>query len=136
MPREEALADIDDAWAAVQAQLKKFAESIEEFRTIKVRTMISDFEVVTRPDSNGQERVVDVQFTAGNGAKGLVTKIDMLQGDITHGRSPGLPPTDEAALKQTHIEHVQLGQKIFTDNIRFVADTVERFARRRNAPEE
>ena len=130
------MADIDDAWTAVQAQLKKFAEAIEEFRTIKVRTMISDFEIVTRPDSTGTERVVDIQFAAGNAAKGLVTKIDMLQGDVTHGRSPGLVPSDEAALKQTHIEHVQLGQKIFTDNIRFVADTVERFARRRNAPEE
>ena len=130
------MAEIDDAWAVVQNKLKKFAEAIEEFRTIKVRTMISDFEVVTEMDASGQERVKDVQLATGANAKGLVTKIDMLQGDIAHGRSPGLPAEDEAALKETHLEHVKLGQKIFTDNIRFVADTIERFARRRNAPEE
>jgi hypothetical protein len=130
------LPEIDDAWTTVQAKLKKFAEAIEEFRTIKVRTMISDFDIVTKPDSDGQDRVVDIQFAAGNAAKGLVTRIDMLQGDISHGRSPGLAAEDEAALRQTHLDHVQLGQKIFTDNIRFIADTVERFARRRNAPEE
>ena len=101
-----------------------------------MRTLISDFELVTAPDASGQERVVDIQFAGGNAAKGLVTKIDMLQGDITHGRSAGLSPTDEAALNQTHLEHVRLGQKIFTDNIRFVAETVERFVHRRNAPEE
>ncbi|MBM9594463.1 hypothetical protein JM664_08045 [Rhodobacteraceae bacterium MCCB 386] len=133
---ERELAEIDDAWAVVQSKLKKFAEAIDEFRTIKVRTMISEFEVVTQKDSDGRERVTDVQLATGTNAKGLVTKIDMLQGDISHGRSPGLSPEDEAALSETHLEHVKLGQKIFTDNIRFVADTVERFARRRNAPEE
>jgi hypothetical protein len=130
------LAEIDEAWQTVQTQLKKFAEAIGEFRTIKVRTLVSDFEIVTEQDSKGQERVVDVQLVAGNAAKGLLTNIDMLQGDITHGRSTGLTPTEEAALDQTHLEHVKLGQKIFTDNIRFVAETVERFVRRRNAPEE
>ena len=130
------MAEIDEAWQTVQSQLRKFAEAIEEFRTIKVRTMVSDFEVVTRPDASGQERVVDVQFAGGNAAKGLITKIDMLQGDITHGRSPGLSAADEAVLNQTHLEHVRLGQKIFTDNVRFVAETVERFVHRRDAREE
>lgn len=136
LPTEGVLAEIDDAWTTIQNKLKKFAEAIEEFRTIKVRTMISDFDVVTETDSDGNVRVKDVQLATGANAKGLVTKIDMLQGDIAHARSPGLAPEDEAALKETHLEHVKLGQKIFTDNIRFVADTVERFARRRNAPEE
>lgn len=127
------MAEIDDAWATVQNKLKKFAEAIEEFRTIKVRTVISDFEVVTGSDSEGRERVVDIQLGTGGGnePKGLWTRIDMLQGDIAHGRSPGLSEQDEARLREMHSRHVELGQKIFTDNIRFVADTVERFARRR-----
>lgn len=127
------MADIDDAWDTVQAKLKQFAEAIEEFRTIKVRTMVADFEVVERDAADGSKRFFDIQIDNADGAnkpKGLVTRIDMLEGDILHGRSPGLDPTEEARLREIHAQHVELGQRIFSDNIRFIADTIERFRRK------
>ncbi len=131
------MSDIDDAWSTVQAKLKEFADALDDFKTVEVRTMITEMEWMTETDAGGAKKVVGIQPSTDPSAtpKGLVTTIDMMKGDITHDSSPALSDRELARLQKAHAEHVEIGRKIFTDNMRFIAETVERFARGPEAAE-
>lgn len=119
---------IDDAWSAVQDNLKKLADAIGSFRTIEVATTVSDFEVIdNRTDTSPMPDIKIGGGAGGNSAKGLVTRIDMLTGDVLHNRSPNLDEHEAAHLKDIHDKHVELGQHVFKGNITFIADTVKRY---------
>lgn len=130
------MSETDDAWDAVQAKLKTLAEALADFRQVKVRTMLTELEWETET-VDGARRVTGIQPAAdpASAPRGLVTTIDMMTGDIAHDASPALSAEELTRLETAHAAHLEIGRKIFADNIRLVADTVQRFARGAGAAE-
>lgn len=120
------MATIDEAWDAVQENLKKLADAIGSFRTVEIATTVSDFTVVDSQSDTSPMPIIQLGV-AGSPAKGLVTRIDMLQGDVLHNRSPDLDDEEAVRLKEIHDRHVALGQQIFQDNITFIVETVKKY---------
>jgi hypothetical protein len=122
---------IQGAWEGFQSILSRLADTLNQLKTVKVTTLAADLQLLTTTDKKSKENIVTgVQPLADptvNKAEGYVTEIDMLEGDIRHFRSKGMQPPLEGQLKEIHAKHVELAQKIFHDNLRFVADTVHRF---------
>ena len=122
---------IQSAWNGVQSILNHLVDSLNRLKTVQVTTLASDLELITQTDpATKQTNVVGVQPLAGASSakvEGLVTEIDMLQGDIRHFRSSEMQPVLESQLKEVHARHVEMAQKIFLDNVKFAADTVHRF---------
>lgn len=122
---------IQKAWEGVQSILSNLVQKLNEFQTVQVSTLSVDLQLITETGKDThQKKVTGVQPLADPKAskvEGLVTEIDMVQGDIRHFRSKKMPPTHEDLLKEVHAKHVEMAQKIFQENIKFVADTVHRF---------
>ena len=124
---------IQKAWNGVQSIFENLVQKLSNLKTVQVSTLSADLQLITEPaNKSNQQIVTGVQPLADPKAakvEGLVTEIDMLQGDIRHFRSKKMAPTHETQLKEVHVQHVELAQKIFQENLKFVAETVHRFWR-------
>lgn len=128
------MTETKDPWEAVQKKISQLADALDEFKTVRVQTVITDLEWIRAPseDKNGSPvtKVTGIQPAHGEDGspKGLVTSIDMLDGDIRLYRSPDLSEAEMSSLEKAHADHVELARKTFNDNIRAIAELVERFA--------
>jgi hypothetical protein len=122
---------IENAWQGVQSILSNLVQKLSDLKTVQVSTLSADLQLITEDKKDTDQKIVTgVQPLADSKdakVEGLVTEIDMLQGDIRHFRSKKISPALEDQLKEVHAKHVETAQKIFQENIKFVADTVHRF---------
>jgi hypothetical protein len=124
---------IEKAWEGITSVINKLVDALNQLKTVHVSTLASDLELIIETDaSKKQNKVVGVQPLGDPKAanvEGLVTEIDMLQGDIRHFRSKKISAALEKQFQEVHSRHVELAQKIFLENVKFAADTVQRFRR-------
>lgn len=120
---------LGDAWTTIQSILTKLARALDEFKTIEVQTIVMEMSagVEKTADSKPVLPVFEPNKGSRKNLQGLVTRIDMLDGDIVYYRSSGLEEPLASKLDAVHAEHVKMGQKIFVDNLALLADIVERF---------
>ena len=118
------------AWDQVESLLSDLVEKLKDFKTVEVRTLVTDLEFITDKDEPKKGIITGVQpkYDANAKPQGFLTSINMFDADISFDRSPKLPDTVDAdKLEALHEKHVEMARKIFQDNITFVVKTVQGF---------
>jgi len=88
---------------------------LEKLKTLEIRTIIGNVEYEPK----------NKKIKEADGAKVIVTQIDLLEGDIVtaFGEDFLKPPYDE--IRKYHTEREKQGQEIIASNIKILKDFVE-----------
>ena len=111
--------------AQVNGQQKQFIDSLLEtfksVKTVRIVTLETKLEIRGR---HSQSNKLEIEPTTGNVSTGLVTEIDMLEGDVRYMRTPSLSAPETDALKTVHEQNVQMARDIFKENLEYFGKVV------------
>lgn len=111
--------DLVEAQTKISSVLRKMAEAFDKLVTIRVETIQTELGV------DKDEHLI-IPPAKDKHPDGLLTEINMLSADIRYAQSPAISTDAGASLQSIHEKHVALSQEIFRENVKFVADTVQK----------
>lgn len=96
----------------------KIVAALKAVQQLQIVTVVGKITVQNTFDPATRDIKID------NEQKALVSVIDLVQGDITHGIDPAFAPGQDAAIREFHERQVKLGNDIIIRNITMLKDIV------------
>ena len=106
---------------ANQGILDRLTQAIGNAVELEILTVVSDFQVT---DFDDPKKRMQIQLTGE--AKGFMTSINLLTGDIRNAVSPEYSDASGDKLAAYHLQQVELGRSIVADNLRAIGDLADK----------
>jgi len=96
----------------------KVVDALKAIQELKIITVVGKITIKNTFDPGTRTITIDGEQQA------IVSSIDLVQGDITHGIDPAFAPGKDDALRDFHERQVKQGNDIIVRNITILKDIV------------